>query len=128
VVFGIIDGLKSRQHVASIGVFMIGIVVFALSAAISRYDLMHVGLYMLAAVGCAALLPIDTRPGQEHLSAFPLAVTAGLLALFPAGLGLSRYGYDIAASDGVSSLELFLTVPARTRALASIFRDPASLA
>ncbi|HUB42826.1 MAG TPA: hypothetical protein VMA72_28565 [Streptosporangiaceae bacterium] len=112
VVFGIIDGMKSRQHVANIGVFMIAVVVFALSFSISRYSLMLVGIYLLAAVGCAALLPIDTRPGHEHLSAFPLAVTAGLLALFPAGLGLSRYGYNIAASDGVSSLELFLGVAA----------------
>jgi MFS family permease len=112
VVFGIIEGMKSRQHVASIGVFTIAIVIFVLSITISRYDLMHVGIYLLAAIGCAALLPIDTRPGHEHLSAFPLAVTAGLLALFPAGLGLSRYGYDIAASDGVSSLELFLSVAA----------------
>ncbi|HXB46658.1 MAG TPA: hypothetical protein VNW50_02775, partial [Streptosporangiaceae bacterium] len=100
VVFAIIDGMKSRQHVASMGVFMIAIIVFVLSVIISRYDLMHIGVYLLAAIACAALLPIDTRPGHEQLSAFPLAVAAGLLALFPAGLGLSRFGYDIAARTG----------------------------
>jgi MFS family permease len=110
VVFAIIDGMKSRQHVASIGVFTIAIVILVLSNIITRYDVMYVGLYLLAAIGCAALLPIDTRPGHEQLSAFPLAVTAGLLALFPAGLGLSRYGYNIAARTGVSPLELFLSV------------------
>jgi MFS family permease len=112
VVFAIIDGLKSRQRMASIGVFMIGIVILVLSVAIVRYDVMYVGLYLLAAVGCAALLPIDTRPGHEHLSVFSLAVAAGLLALFPVGLGLSRFGYGIAARTGVSSLVLFLSVAA----------------
>jgi MFS family permease len=110
VVFAIIDGMKSRQHVASIGVFMVGIAILVLSVTVSRYDLMHIGLYLLAGIGCAALLPIDTRPGHEHLAGFPLAVTAGLLALFPAGLGLSRFGYNIVARTGISSLELFLSV------------------
>jgi hypothetical protein len=115
VVFAIIDGMRSRRHVASIGAFTIAIVVLVLSVTISRhdrYDLMHVGIYLLAAIGCAALLPIDTRPGHDHLAAFPLAVTAGLLALFPAGLGLSRFGYDIVERTGVSDLELFLSVAA----------------
>ena len=112
VVFAIIDGLESRQHMASIGVFTIAVVILALSVTITRYDVMYVGLYLLAAIGCAALLPIDTRPGHEYLSAFPLAVAAGLLALFPAGLGLSVFGYDIAARTGISSLALFLSVAA----------------
>lgn len=112
VVFALIDGMKSRQHAASIGVFTIAIVIYVVSVAISHYDMMHIGVYMLAAIACAALLPIDTRPGHELLSALPLAVAAGLLALFPAGLGLSRFGYNIVASDGVSSLALFLGVAA----------------
>jgi MFS family permease len=108
VVFGIIDGMKSRQQVANIGVFMVGIVLLALSATLSRYDLMHAGIYLLAAIGCAALLPIDTRPGNEYVAVFPLAVTAGVFALFPAGLGLSRFGYDIVTRAGISSLGIFL--------------------
>jgi hypothetical protein len=108
VVFAIIDGMKSRQQVANIGVFMVGIVLLALSFVMSRYDLMHTGIYVLAAVGCAALLPIDTRPGNEYVAVFPLAVTAGIFALFPAGLGLSRFGYDIVTRAGISSLGIFL--------------------
>ncbi|HUC21562.1 MAG TPA: hypothetical protein VMA73_02545, partial [Streptosporangiaceae bacterium] len=72
--------------------------------------LMHAGLYLLAAIGCAALLPIDTRPGNEYVAVFPLAVTAGILALFPAGIGLSRFGYDIMTRTGLSPFELFLSV------------------
>jgi hypothetical protein len=83
-----------------------------LSVTVSRYDVMHIGLYLLAAVGCAALLPIDTRPGHEQLSVYPAAVAAGFWALFPAGLGLSRFGYDIAVRSGVGSLEFFLGVAA----------------
>jgi MFS family permease len=110
VAFAIIDDMKSRQLAASIGVFMIAIVVLVLSVTVSRYDIMHVGLYLLAAISCAALLPIDTRPGQEQLAVYPAAVAAGLWALFPAGLGLSRFGYDIVVGTGVSPLALFLSV------------------
>jgi MFS family permease len=108
VVFAIIDGMKSRQQVANIGVFMVGIVLLVLSFVMSRYDLMHTGIYVLAAVGCAALLPVDTRPGNEYVAVFPLAVTAGVFALFPAGIGLSRFGYDIVTRAGISSLGIFL--------------------
>jgi MFS family permease len=110
VAFAIIDDMKSRQLAASIGVFMIAIVVLVPAVTVSRYDLIHIGLYLLAAIGCAALLPIDTRPGHEHLAVYPGAVATGLWALFPAGLGLSRFGYDIVIGSGVSSLALFLSV------------------
>jgi len=112
VVFAIIDGMKSRQHVANVSVFMVAAVLLALSAMLTRYDLMHVGIYLLAAIGCAALLPIDTRPGNEYVAIFPLAVTAGVLALFPAGIGLSRFGYDIAISAGMKPFELFIGIAA----------------
>ena len=110
VVFAIIDGMKSRQHVANISVFMVAVVLLVFSITLTRYDLMHAGLYLLAAIGCAALLPIDTRPGNEYVAVFPLAVTAGILALFPAGIGLSRFGYDIMTRTGLSPFELFLSV------------------
>ena len=110
VVFAHIDNMTSRQQAASFGVFMIAIIVLVLSVTVSRYDVLHIGLYLLAAVGCAALLPIDTRPGHEQLSVYPAAVAAGFWALFPAGLGLSRFGYDVAVRSGVGSLEFFLGV------------------
>jgi len=108
VVFGLIDGMKSRQQVANMSVFMVAIVLLAVSATLTRYDMMHIGIFLLAAIGCAALLPIDTRPGNEYVAIFPLAVTAAVLGLFPAGIGLSRFGYDIVTRAGMTSLELFL--------------------
>jgi hypothetical protein len=112
VVFAIIDGMKSRQHIASLSLFAAGIILLALSAALTRYDLMHVGIYLLAAFGCAALLPIDTRPGNEHMAAFPLAVAAGLMVVFPAGLGLSRFAYDDILRDGMSPFEAYVSIAA----------------
>lgn len=126
VVFAIIDGMKSRQHLASMGVFMIGIILLVLSATLTRYDIMHVGIYVLAGVGCAALLPIDTRPGNEHIAAFPLAVTVGLMAVFPVGLGLSRVVYATIERNGMSPLETFLGV-AVLGATACILLMPAML-
>ena len=110
VVFAIIDGMRSGQRAANVGIFIIAIIVLALSHTMGRYDVMHAGLYLLAAVGCAALLPIDARPGHEQIALVPLAVTGGLIALFPVGLGLSRYGYDVVARAGMTPLEEFLGV------------------
>jgi len=110
VVFGIIDGMESRQYVASIGFFMIAVALLVLSMAVASYDVMHVALYLLVAIGCAALLPIDTRPGQENIAIFPLAVTGGLTALFPAGVGLSRSSFDRMTDFGISSFTLFISV------------------
>jgi len=112
VAFAMIDGMKSRRRAASVGVYLMALLLAALSAIVSRYDLMHFGIYLLAAIGCAALLPIDTRPGDENIAQFPLAVTTRLMALFPVGLGLSRFGIDLAARDGLGSLEVYIGVAA----------------
>jgi hypothetical protein len=108
VVFAIIDNMASRQHAASIGFFMIAIVLLALSMAVTNYAVMHVALYLLVGIGIAALLPVDTRPGQEHIAIFPLAVAAGLIGLFPAGVGLSRSGVDMMNNIGMSVFEVFI--------------------
>jgi hypothetical protein len=108
VAFAIIDGMSARRHAASMGVFTIAIVVLILSAVFTRYALMHIALYLLAGISCAALLPIDTRPGNEHISLFPHAIAGGIMALFPVGLGLSRYLYDIFAAIGVSPFAVFI--------------------
>ncbi|HUB41463.1 MAG TPA: hypothetical protein VMA72_21685 [Streptosporangiaceae bacterium] len=108
VAFAIIDSMKSWQQVANISVFLVAIFLLVVSFTLTRYDLMHAGLYLLAAIGCAALLPIDTRPGNEYVAVFPLAATAGVFALFPAGMGLSRFGYDIVTRAGVSSFWIFI--------------------
>jgi MFS transporter, FHS family, glucose/mannose:H+ symporter len=108
VVFALIDGMESRQYTASIGVFMIGVVLLLLSFFLTRYDMMHAGIYLLSVIGCAALLPIDTRPGNEYLAAYPLTVTVGLMVLFPIVLGLSRLMYHRFALMGISPMEVFL--------------------
>jgi hypothetical protein len=110
VVFAIIDGMASRQYAASIGFFMIAVLLLVLSVAVTSYYVMHVALYLLVAIGCAALLPIDTRPGYEHLAVFPLAVAAGLISLFPAGVGLSRSGLERMTDGGVSSFKVFISI------------------
>jgi hypothetical protein len=108
VVFALIDGMGSRQQTASLGVFMVGIVLLALSAFLTRYDLMHAGIYLLAVIGCAALLPIDTRPGNEYVAVYPFTVTVGLVVLFPIVLGFSRLIYARFAAMGVSPSAIFI--------------------
>jgi len=108
VVFALIDGMESRQYTASLGVFMIGIVLLLLSFFLTRYDMMHAGIYLLSVIGCAALLPIDTRPGNEYVAAYPLTVTVGLMVLFPIVLGLSRLMYRRFALMGISPMEVFI--------------------
>ena len=108
VVFALIDGMESRQYTASIGVFMIAIILLILSIFLTRFDLMHAGIYLLAIIGCAALLPIDTRPGHEYVAVYPLTVTVGLMVLFPIVLGISRMIFGRFAAMGVSPSEIFI--------------------
>jgi MFS family permease len=108
VLFALIDGMESRQYIASLSVFMIAVVLLALSAFLTRYDLMHAGIYLLAIIGCAALLPIDTRPGNEYLAIYPFTVTLGLVVLFPMLLGFSRLMYRRFAAMGISPVEVFI--------------------
>jgi MFS family permease len=107
VVFALIDGMESRQYAASLGVFMIAVVLLALSVYLTRYDLMHAGIYLLAVIGCAALLPIDTRPGNEFIAGYPLGVTIALIVFFPMLLGFSRLVYHRFALMGISPKEVF---------------------
>jgi MFS family permease len=108
VVFAMIDGMESRQYTASIGVFMIAIVLLILSIFLTRYDIMHVGIYLLAIIGCAALLPIDTRPGNEYIAGYSLVVTVALIVFFPMLLGFSRLMYRRFAAMGISPVEVFI--------------------
>jgi hypothetical protein len=108
VVFALIDGMESRQYAASIGVFMIAVVLLVLSISITRYDLMHAGIFLLAVIGCAALLPIDTRPGNEYIAGYPLGVTVALIVFFPMLLGFSRLMYRRFAVMGISPVEVFI--------------------
>jgi MFS family permease len=108
VVFALIDGMESRQYSATIGVLMTAIVVLILSIFLSRYDMMHVGIYLLAIIGCAALLPIDTRPGNEYIAGYPLGVAVALIVLFPMLLGFSRLMYSRLAVMGISPGEVFI--------------------
>jgi hypothetical protein len=110
VVFAIIDGMRSWRRAVSAGLFTIAVIILALSASIGRFDVMHAGLYLLAAIGCAALLPIDARPGHEQIALAPLAVTGGIITLFPVSLGLSRFGYDIVVRTGLTPFEMFVGV------------------
>jgi hypothetical protein len=71
---------------------------------------MHIGIYLLAGIACAALLPINTRPDSAFIAMYPLAATAGVVAMFPIGLGLTRFVYDLAHRGGVTDLEVFIGV------------------
>jgi hypothetical protein len=109
VMFAIIDGMKAWRA-ASIAPFIIVSVAIAIGILASRYDVAETGIYLLAAIACAALLPINARPDAEHIEILPLAVTGGIVALFPIGLGLSRFGYDAVARGGVTPMEVFMVL------------------
>lgn len=110
VVFALIDGMRSRRYLASIAVYLIAFAILLMSLFAARYDIMHLGIYLLAGIACAALLPIDTRPGNEQIAVLPIAVASGLIALFPVGLGLSRYAYDIVMRQGLTSFQIFISM------------------
>jgi hypothetical protein len=110
VLFAYMDGRKSWR-VASIVPFLLIAAVILAGLLLPRYGLAQVGSYLLAALACAALLPLNVRPGAEHLAVLPLAVTGGIAAMFPIWIGLARPGYQ-GLQRGMSSLGIFITLAA----------------
>jgi len=110
VLFAVIDGMKARQYLASLVTFLAPAVVFLCGLIVGDYRVMHIGIYLLAGIACAALLPINTRPDSAFIAMYPLAATAGVVAMFPIGLGLTRFVYDLAHRGGVTDLEVFTGV------------------
>jgi len=109
VMFALLDQMTSAG-LASAGVFVLagGVVVFALIA--NADTVARIGIWILAALACAALLPLQSRAGTEDLTTLSVALAGGIAILYPLGLGLARASLGTLRQDGLRPLMIFGTV------------------
>jgi hypothetical protein len=88
--FSGIDMHATRRREANLALFLLPAAVTVIGLAIGRAETTVVGIFLLAAVVCAALLPPASQLTQEQLVVLPLAVGAGIVGIYPVAIGLAQ--------------------------------------
>ena len=88
--FSAIDLRASFRRAASLGLFLLPVVVTVIGLAIGRAETAVVGIFLLAAVVCAAFLPSVSQLTERQLHVLPLAVSAGVTGIYPVAIALAR--------------------------------------
>jgi hypothetical protein len=82
--------LRASWRQASLGLFLLPAVVTVIGLAIGRTETAVVGIFLLAAVVCAAFLPPVSQLTEQQLVVLPLAVVAGVTGIYPVAIALAR--------------------------------------
>jgi hypothetical protein len=88
--FSAIDLRASWGRTATVGLFFLPAVVTVIGLAVGRAETTVVGLFLLATVACAALLPPVSQPPQQQIIALQVAVGAGVIGIYPVAIALAR--------------------------------------
>jgi hypothetical protein len=81
-----------------------GVVVGAL--VVSDFTLARFGIWALAALACAALLPLRTQ-GKDALTTLSVALAGAMALLYPLAIGLARASLTALHQDGLSLRMIF---------------------
>jgi MFS family permease len=100
--FSAIDLRPSWRRSATLGLFFLPAVVTVVGLAIGQAETAVVGIFLLAALACAALLPPASQLTQRQLLALPLTVGAGIIAIYPVTIALARPSLSGLRSSGVT--------------------------
>jgi hypothetical protein len=88
--FSAIDMRPSWRRTATLGLFALPAVVTVIGLATGGGETTVIGICLLAAVACAALLPSASQLAQQQLLGLPLTVDAGIIAIYPVTIALAR--------------------------------------
>jgi hypothetical protein len=102
-----IDLRASWRRTATLGLFFLPAVVTVIGLAIGRAETTLIGIFLLAAVACAALLPPASQLTQQQLLALPLTVGAGIIAIYPVAIALARPSLNRLRSSGATLPMIF---------------------
>lgn len=106
VLFAVLDQLPSAG-LAIVGLFAL-VAGMEIAALIVRdYALTRITIWVLAALACAALLPIRSRTGREDLTTISVALAGGIAILYPLSLGLARASLTTMLHGGLDLLAVF---------------------
>jgi hypothetical protein len=90
VAFAAIDLHAPFRRAASLGLFLLPVVVTVIGLAIGRAETAVVGIVLLAAVVCAAFLPPVSQLTEQQLVVLPLVVGVGVTGIYPVAIALAR--------------------------------------
>jgi len=105
--FSAIDLRVPWRRAASLAPFLLPAVVTVIGLAIGQTETTVTGIFLLAAVACAALLPPASLLTQEQLVVLPLAVGAGIVGIYPVAVALARPSLAGLRSVGATLPETF---------------------
>jgi hypothetical protein len=83
-----------------------------ISLILGAYTPARICIYILAALACAAFLPLESGPGGEHLTVTAIAFLGGIAVLYPFLLGLSRVFLMAMRHAGLSLLMIYAMIGA----------------
>jgi len=105
--FSAIDMRSSWRRTATVGLFALPVVVTVTGLAIGRAETTVIGICLLAALVCAALLPSASQLTQQQLLALTLTVGAGIIAIYPVAIALARPSLNGLRSSGATLPVIF---------------------
>jgi MFS family permease len=105
--FATIDRRQSWRRTATAAAFLLPAVVVLIGVTADQIETAIIGIFLLAAVACAAFLPLPVHPGRDQLSLLMLVVVAGVLTLYPLGLGIAAQSLNSMEHSGASLLLVF---------------------
>lgn len=89
VAFAALERRRSGRRTSSVTPFLPPVIVTCIGLASGQDNTTGVGIYLLAAVTCAAFLPLTSEPGHEKQTVLWLALAVGFVGLYPLGLSLA---------------------------------------
>ena len=105
--FSAIDMHASFRREASLGLFLLPAVVTVIGLAIGRTETAVIGIFLLAAVVCAAILPPVSQLTERQLTVLPLVVVAGIIGIYPVAIALARPSLSGLRSSGATLPTIF---------------------
>jgi MFS family permease len=105
--FSAIDMRPSWRRAGHLALYLAPAVVTVIGLATGDAETTVVGIFLLAAVVCAALLPRASQLTEEHLAVLPPATVAGIIAIYPVAIALARPSLNGLRSHRAPLLTIF---------------------
>jgi hypothetical protein len=102
-----IDTHASWRREASLVLFLLPALVTVLGLVIGRAETTLIGIFLLAAVVCAALLPPESQLTERQLVVLPLVLGAGVIGIYPVAIALARPSLGGLLSSGATLPGIF---------------------
>jgi hypothetical protein len=97
-----IEMRASWRRTAGLAMFVVPGLVTVIGLAIGQVETAVVGIFILAAVVCAAFLPPMSQLTERQLVMLPLVLGAGIIAIYPVAIALARPSLSGLRSSGAT--------------------------